>query len=335
MSPPAKNRSLAGRSSITIGSPGIGRPSASVGWASRGKPSASPTEARVAKTIAARAGQLPEPGALQVGLQEADLAAERAGRRAASPLRNAPRVGSSTSSRVSRRDRAGEGRQPDLRETAGRSVDCSSSLEPLVEGPGRAERVAAADADRRREAAEQLGVDALAREVEAGADALLDRAGERSGRAFQKTPRLAVGADDAVFAEADAACRPGSGSSGASSGRRLTRVNRSTERFLPPRLRRPMSKKPRGANSSRSRAPPPAAPARSTCLGLEAAAVADRRRRRLLDRHQHVAPRRRPMLELTDVDRAGTARARSAARRLSSMSSGRAARRASAALRGG
>ena len=63
-----------------------------------------------------------------------------------------------------------------------------------------------------------------------------------------------------------------------------------------------MSKKPRGANSSRSSA----AAARGTgpkhLSGLETAAVADRGRRRLLDGHQHVTPRRRPMVELTDVD---------------------------------
>ncbi len=68
------------------------------------------------------------------------------------------------------------------------------------------------------------------------------------------------------------------------------RVNRLTERFLPNRLRRPISKKARGANSSCSDATPPSSSVlRMRLPDLEAAAVADRRRRRFLDRDQHVA----------------------------------------------
>src|SRR5439155_2972191 len=46
-------------------------------------------------------------------------------------------------------------------------------------------------------------------------------------------------------------------------GRKPRRVYKSADRFLPPRLRRPTSKNPRGANSSRCCACPPA-PSTST-----------------------------------------------------------------------
>ena len=56
-----------------------------------------------------------------------------------------------------------------------------------------------------------------------------------------------------------------SGSSGASRGLRLTRVNRFTVRLLPPTFRRPMSKNPRGPNSRRSSASPFGPVARRRC----------------------------------------------------------------------
>ena len=65
------------------GRTGIGAPFSSVGCASRGNPSARPSAARVANTIATTRRHLSEPESLQVGLQEADLPAQRPRRQAA------------------------------------------------------------------------------------------------------------------------------------------------------------------------------------------------------------------------------------------------------------
>ena len=101
------------------------------------------------------------------------------------------------------RQGAGERRQPDLREDA---VDGRLLLlvELLVEGAGRAERVAARHADRRRQPPQHVGVHAFAREIEAGANALLDRGGE-DHVARPERPRLPERADHAVLGEAKAA----------------------------------------------------------------------------------------------------------------------------------
>ena len=70
--------------------------------------------------------------------------------------------------------------------------------------------------------------------------------------------------------------------------RRLIRANRFTDRFFPNRLRRVISKNARGANSSSSTATPPVS--MDSLAELEPAAVADRRRRRFLDRDEQIPP---------------------------------------------
>ena len=84
-------------------------------------------------------------------------------------------------------------------------------------------------------------------------------------------------------------------------GCRLALVKRLTDRFLPNRLRRPISNNARGRelellrrHRRLFRRPDDARP------HLEAAAVAERRRRRFLDRHEHVARRLVAVAQLRD-----------------------------------
>ena len=77
---------------------------------------------------------------------------------------------------------------------------------------------------------------------------------------------------------------------------------RSTERFRPPTLRRPMLKKPRGANSSCCSRLALGSGRAQLLIGLEPAAVADRRHRRLVDRDEHVLARAAAVTQLGDSD---------------------------------
>ena len=74
-----------------------------------------------------------------------------------------------------------------------------------------------------------------------------------------------------------------------------------TDRFLPNTLRRPISKKARGAKSNCSVATPPSAGVDDDAADLDAAAVADRRRRRFLDRDQQIARRLVAVAQLGDA----------------------------------
>ena len=73
-------------------------------------------------------------------------------------------------------------------------------------------------------------------------------------------------------------------------------------RFRPPTLRRPMLKKPRGANSSCCSRLALGSGRAQLLVGLEPAAVADRRHRRFVDRDQHVLARAAAVPQLGDAD---------------------------------
>ena len=202
VSPPAKNRSLAGRSSITIG----GRPRsdghrASVGWASRWKPVRQADRGARREDDPRAPGNALEPGALQVGLDEADLPAERARRHAglAAQERAARRLDHVVAGVAATAPENADSRTCGNRRSM---CACSSSLSRSSNVRWCRMRTGRSCGSSGVTPAGQFRGDAFAPEVEAGSHALLDGAGERSSRRSRRGPRLAIRAHQPVLAEA-------------------------------------------------------------------------------------------------------------------------------------
>ncbi len=129
----------------------------------------------------------------------------------------------------------------------------------LVEEAGPLDRVAPGDAVFRRDAQPDFGTRLATVEVEARSTCLIDQAGnEQIGSRLENT-RFAIRGEDPVLVEAAAAISSSANplsDTTRSLVRSATRVKKLTDRFLPPMLRRPYSKEPRGTNSYRSSAVP-------------------------------------------------------------------------------
>ena len=79
---------------------------------------------------------------------------------------------------------------------------CEFRIDVFVEKLGPLNLVAAADTDRPAQAPAELGADGAAGKIEARSNLLLQRPGEKGVRGGAEHPRLTIGADHAVFAEA-------------------------------------------------------------------------------------------------------------------------------------
>ena len=187
-------------------------------------------------------------------------------------------------------DRAGKPRQQIVRE-------CAIDEQPVRVGHARVEGhlgpldlIASADADRARQVTGDVGAGNLALEVETGSNLLLDRTVQEPVRG---------GVEDARFPErADAAILRGRfGIEGMREAREETDRSVLAEHVAPPdleeRARRDFELL--GRHAAGLAAPHGAQPA------LDAAAVADRGRRRFFDRHQQVARRLTAVAQLRDA----------------------------------
>ena len=203
--------------------------------------------------------QLIEAADLHVGLHVADLRTDGARRKVGfddhqRAFRRVEHVVAGVAQkRAGHRGQPHLGKQPVDERPLGRVGDL------LVEDLGALQRVAPGHAVETRQPHAALGPRLAAKEVEAGSDGLLQDAGDEDVGPDAERARLAERAHHPVLVEAGR--RPSATSTPfelttTSRVRRLTRVNRFTERFLPNRLLRPIWKNPRGANSNCSTASP-------------------------------------------------------------------------------
>ena len=161
----------------------------------------------------------------------------------------------------------------------------------------------------------KLGARAAPVEVEARAGALLqDPAGDEVGACGRCA---AAGRSRArrYSLKSVAGCTPSLVTTESPRARRETRVNRFTDWLRPNRLRRPISTKPRGANSNFSSGVGVRRRAYQPPGHLDAAAVAERRGRRFFDGDEQVAAARRAVIDLRDAHAAEQAQRADAALR--------------------